>query len=388
MIIKPNSYLLGNEIKNHIMKLLRSLLLITFMSPLAIKAQDYTKQFEALKQSIETQNVEALKPFISSEMDIPSLITKEQLTPAILERVLIDVFKSIKSVSIKESKPNEIIVFYDFKDENTKDRTSSILLDTQGKIKDIKIIAALIKEEREKTEGKDAEQPIADKFTKKYLAKKIEFTTPDDRIVVGNLYDIGVNKPIILLGHQVGTNKYEYADIAPKLNAMGFNSLAIDLTGGGIFAAHNNETLDRGTDVSNDGQLTQRRTAQEMNAAVDYLHKKYNQKVIVWGSSLSANFAFIVAARNENVKAVISFSGLANQLSRVLPQIEIPIFMTSSREEVSRVVTLLKDLPQKKDLVHFVPKSEGDHGSKVLWNGQPYAEEYWVAVKAFLNKIK
>jgi len=356
------------------MKLIRILMLITFMSPLAIKAQDYTKQFEALKQSIETQNVEALKPFISSEMDIPSLITKEQLTPAILERVLIDVFKSIKSVSIKESKPNEIIVFYDFKDENTKDRTSSIL--------------ELIKEEKEKTEGADAEQPIADEFTKKYPAKKVEFKTPDDRIVVGNLYDIGVNKPVILLGHQAGTNKYEYADIAPKLNAMGFNALAIDLTGGGIFAAHNNETLDRGTDVSNDGQLTQRRTAQEMNAAVDYLHKIYNQKVIVWGSSLSANFAFIVAARNENVKAVISFSGLANQLSRVLPQIEIPIFMTSSREEVSRVVTLLKDLPQKKDLVHFVPKSEGDHGSKVLWNGQPYAEEYWVAVKAFLNKIK
>ena len=62
--------------------------------------------------------------------------------------------------------------------------------------------------------------------------------------------------------------------------------------------------------------------------------------------------------------------------------------MTSSREEVPRVKALLKDIPQRKDLVHFIPKSEGGHGSRVLWNGQPYAEEYWAAVKVFLDIVK
>lgn len=370
------------------MKLFNILILMVFILSTDIKAQDYTKQFEALKQSIKTQNVEALKPFISSEMAIPPLVTKEQLTPVLLERVLIDVFKRIKSISIEKSRPNEIVVFYDFMDDDTKDRTSSILLDSEEKIKEIKIIAALIKEEREKTQGKDAEQPIADEFTKKFPAKKVEFKTSDDRIVVGNLYDIGANKPVILLGHQAGSNKYEYADIAPKLNAMGFNALAIDLTGGGKFAAHNNETLDRGTDVNNDRQLIQRRTGQEMNIAVDYLHKKYNQKVIVWGSSLSANFAILVTARNENAKAAISFSGLANQLSKVIPQIEKPLFMTSSKEEEPRLKLLMSKDASQSNIVVFIPKSEGGHGSKVLWNEQPHAEEYWIAVKAFLNKIK
>jgi len=321
-------------------------------------------------------------------MAIPPLVTKEQLTPELLERVLKDVFGRVSSVSMKDTQNGEIMVFYDFKDENTKDRTSSILLDSEGKIKEIKIIAALIKEEREKTESDDAEQPIADEFTKKFPANKIEFKTPDNRIVVGNLYDIGLNKPVILLGHQAGSNKYEYADIAPKLNAMGYNALAIDLTGGGEFAAHNNETLDRGTDVSNDIQRIHRRTALEMNAAVDYLYKKYNQKVIVWGSSLSANFAIIVAARNENTKAAISFSGLANQLSRVIPQIEKPLFMTSSKEEEPRLQQLIPKDASQNNIVVFIPKSEGGHGSSVLWNGKPYAEEYWIAVKSFLNKIK
>ncbi len=256
------------------MKLHKVLILITFISSISVKAQDYSKQFEAFQKSIESKNIVDLQPFISSEMAIPPLFTKEQLTPELLERVLKDVFGRVSSVSMKDTQNGEIMVFYDFKDENTKDRTSSILLDSEGKIKEIKIIAALINEEREKTESKDAEQPIADEFTKKYLAKKVEFATSDNRIVVGNLYDIGLNKPVILLGHQAGSNKYEYADIAPKLNAMGYNALAIDLTGGGKFAAHDNETLNRGTDVSSDRQRIQRRTGQEMNAAVDYLYKK------------------------------------------------------------------------------------------------------------------
>jgi len=346
-------------------------------------AQDYTTQFETLQKSVQIKNSEALKAFISNEMAIPPFMTKEQLNPTLLDQILADVFKRIHTITLKEYKTNEIIVYYNFKDENTKDRVSSILLDPEGKIEEIKIIAELIKEEREKTASKDAEQPIADEFTKKYPAKKVEFKTPDNRIVVGNL-----NKPVILLGHQAGSNKYEYADIAPKLNAMGYNALAIDLTGGGKFAAHDNETLNRGTDVSSDRQRIQRRTGQEMNAAVDYLYKKYNQKVIVWGSSLSANFAILVAARNENAKAAISFSGLANQLSQVIPQIEKPLFMTSSKEEEPRLKQLMPKDASQNNIVVFIPKSEGGHGSKVLWNGQPHAEEYWIAVKSFLNNIK
>ncbi|NAS29555.1 hypothetical protein GTQ40_01090 [Flavobacteriaceae bacterium R38] len=369
------------------MKTISIFILTAFLVIFNLKAQDYNKQFDAFQKAVQAKNSQALQPFISTEMSIPSLLTKEQLRPELLEQIFADVFKRIDKVILKEYNANEIVVFYDFKDEKTKDRSSSIILDPKGKIKEIKIIAELIKEEREKTASKDAEQPIADEFTKKYPAKKVEFKTPDDRVIVGNLYDIGINKPVILLGHQAGSNKYEYADIAPKLNEMGYNALAIDLSGGGKFAAHDNETLGRGTDVGNDRGLIQRRTGQEINVAVDYLFKKYNQKVIIWGSSLSANFAILVASRNENTKAVISFSGLASQLSRVIPQIKEPIFMTSSLEEVPRVNQLLKD-NSKENVTHFIPKGEGDHGSRVLWNGQPYAEEYWVAVKAFLNKLK
>ena len=87
-------------------------------------AQDYSKQFEVLKQSIEVKNGEALKPFISTEMAIPSFMTKEQLSPRLLEQIFADVFKRIQKVTLKKYKANEIVIFYDLKDENTKDRAS------------------------------------------------------------------------------------------------------------------------------------------------------------------------------------------------------------------------------------------------------------------------
>ena len=213
-----------------------------------------------------------------------------------------------------------MIIFYDFVDEDVKDRTSSVLFDSDGKIREIKIIMDLIREAQARKQSEKAEQPIADEYTKKYSSQKIEFATTDGRAVVGDLYDIGKNKPVILLCHQSGYNKYEYADIAPKLNNMGFNALAVDLTGGGAFAAHNNETVDKGTPIGSsakDRQLIFDRVKEEINTAVNYLHERYNQKVIIWGSSFSANYAISIASKNNNAKGAISFSGLADGLAEI-----------------------------------------------------------------------
>jgi len=372
------------------MKLLQSVWSIFLILPVVLCAQDYTAQYEALKKSVAAKSGTALTPFISSTLEFPPYLPKERLSSALLERVFTDIFKEINTIELKESKTDEIIVAYDFVDPKITDRTSAILFDSEGRITRIKIVEDLIREAQERKLGKDAEQPIADEFTKKFPAKKIVFKTSDDRSVVGELYDIGNNKPVVLLCHQFGYNKYEYADIAPKLNAIGFNALAVDLTGGGTFAAHNNETVDIGkTDAAaSNQQVTLDRVKEEIKAAVNFLHKKYNTEVTLWGSSYSANYAISIAAKNEKVNAAISFSGLIPDLSNILSKFNKPVFMTSSKEEVLRVEAILRAVPSKNHVIHFIPKSEGDHGSSVLWNGQPYAEEYWAAVESFLNKIR
>ena len=98
--------------------------------------------------------------------------------------------------------------------------------------------------------------------------------------------------------------------------------------------------------------------------------------------------AIAVASTNEKVKGAISFSGLESRLSEILPKLNKPVFMTSSKDEANRVAELIGDNEGKKNLVHFIPKGDGRHGSSALWNGQADAEEYWIAIESFLSKIK
>jgi alpha-beta hydrolase superfamily lysophospholipase len=58
-------------------------------------------------------------------------------------------------------------------------------------------------------------------------------SAPDSLTIYGVLYHQSPQKPIIVLCHQAGSSKDEYAEIAPQLNALGFNCLAIDQRSGG-----------------------------------------------------------------------------------------------------------------------------------------------------------
>ena len=50
-------------------------------------------------------------------------------------------------------------------------------------------------------------------------------------------------RPLILLFHQAGSNRTEYAPIAPMLTSLGFDALAIDQRSGGSLWGHANETV-------------------------------------------------------------------------------------------------------------------------------------------------
>ena len=206
------------------------------------------------------------------------------------------------------------------------------------------------------------------------------------------MYEIDPDKPVILLAHQGGYNKYEYADIAPRLNEMGFNALAIDQRSGGSFADKQNKTYSRAAQNGIEN-IQFADAAQDIESAIEYLADKYQQKIIVWGSSYSSSLALHVAENNENVKAVISFSpgdyfGEAfPSLKTVLPKISQPFLVTSSREEADALKGLLSDVNQSNMQLQFIPESDGFHGSRALWIDQEGAEEYWAAVRSFLEEI-
>ena len=75
--------------------------------------------------------------------------------------------------------------------------------------------------------------------------EKVSFTAKDGLEVSGDLYAPHKEKetPFIVLFHQARSSRGEYAEIAPRLNKLGFNCLAVDQRSGGDFAkTFTNET--------------------------------------------------------------------------------------------------------------------------------------------------
>src|SRR5688572_25599576 len=71
---------------------------------------------------------------------------------------------------------------------------------------------------------------------------KVEFESLDSLMISANLYEVDPSFPIMVLCHQRGFCKYEYAGIAERFNELGFNCLAIDQRCGGPIADQPNET--------------------------------------------------------------------------------------------------------------------------------------------------
>lgn len=219
--------------------------------------------------------------------------------------------------------------------------------------------------------------------------QKVTFTSLDALTITADLYLVNDSLPFILLCHQAGSSRGEYLESAVRLNGLGYNCLAIDLRSGEVSNKIKNETAvqakrkGRGQDYLD--------AEQDMIAAVYYLYNKYKKKVIVLGSSYSASLALKLGAENNKVAAVIAFSpgdyfGEEMLLSRVVTGLKIPVFLASSRTEYEKVRKIYEWIPSAMK-VQFVPGSEGDHGSKVLWQVSPAAPEYWSALENFLIKV-
>ncbi|MCK5453881.1 MAG: hypothetical protein KAJ16_05940, partial [Calditrichia bacterium] len=64
-------------------------------------------------------------------------------------------------------------------------------------------------------------------------AETITFPSQDGLPITADLYIVhGKEAPFILLFHQAGFSRGEYLNIAPVLNELGFNAMAIDQRSG------------------------------------------------------------------------------------------------------------------------------------------------------------
>lgn len=351
-------------------------------------AQDYSKQINAFEQSFSEKSVAPLKEYVSPELKFDPIPVAN--TPAILNNIVANLPK-LNAMTILESSEDKAKVKYDFVGLGV--RESYVHFDDQGKFVRIELIENLIKLEMEaQQKAKESVQlPSPGTLGETYQPEKVEFKAADGLSINGNLYDIGKDNPVILLCHQVGYNRVEYADIAPKLNEMGYSCLAIDQRSGGQFAGKSNVSAQKAKENGLKNEMIDAQA--DIKAAIDFLAKTYNQKVIVWGSSYSSSLALLEGGSNDNVKAIIAFSpgdyfgDAAPSLSTAFKNTDKPFLVTSSKEESQALTALMGNAQLSEKQSQFIPKSAGVHGSKALWTGQKGAAEYWDAVIAFLEAI-
>ncbi|MCC1484059.1 dienelactone hydrolase family protein [Winogradskyella immobilis] len=365
-----------------------TVIVLTLFSSATIFAQDYSKQIDAFAKSFADKTTEAIQPYMSSKLQFGQIPIAN--TVPIMGNIVKNLPK-LNSISIIESEQGKAKVAYDFVGFKNE---SFIHFDDKGKMTKIQLVEDLINQEAEarRQQQNSVQLPTPGELGKKHISIKVEFLAPDGLTVSGNLYEVDKNKPIILLMHQAGYNRMEYADIAPKLNEMGYNCLAVDLRSGGPFAGKPNNTNTRATEKGLKPEMID--AQQDIAAAIDFLYKKYNQNVIVWGSSFSSSLALLEGVNNSKVKGIISFSpgdyfsDAAPSLATVFSKIDKPYLVTSSKAEAETLKALINDSKLKENQSQFIPTSNGFHGSRALWEGQEGAEDYWNAVTDFLFKIE
>lgn len=219
-------------------------------------------------------------------------------------------------------------------------------------------------------------------------SEAVKLKAVDGVTVYGRYYGAARPKALILLFHQAGSSKDEYARIAPRLVEAGYSALAIDQrAGGGLFGT--NETAKA---LGRDADYLEARP--DLKAALDWARSQ-KLPIILWGSSYSSSLIFPLAAQDpQGIVALLSFSpgeyfDSDKQMVRTAAaKIAVPVFLASTREEASDADPIFAALPKNPADVRFVPE-HGVHGSSTLIakRNPRAAEDNMRAVLAFLDRV-
>jgi len=226
--------------------------------------------------------------------------------------------------------------------------------------------------------------------------KTIIYKSNDGLTITADLYLAHKTEtPFIILFHQAGWSRGEYSETAIKLNELGFNCLAVDLRSGGEVNGVVNKTHKQAVELKKKTNYID--AIQDIEASIKYVKDNYaKDKLIIWGSSYSAALSLVVGSKHlKDVNGILSFSPgeyfekagrSKTYITEYAKDITQPVFITSAKKEGNYWKNIFDTIPSKNK-ISFIPKSEGNHGSRVLWSKFDYSKEYWSAVKSFLSQF-
>jgi dienelactone hydrolase len=221
-------------------------------------------------------------------------------------------------------------------------------------------------------------------------AEPMTLKAADGVAIYGRFYKAAKPKALILLFHQAGSSKDEYATIAPRLVQAGYSALAIDQRAGGSLYGKNETAAALGRDAD---YLEAR---PDLQVALDWARTQ-KLPIVLWGSSYSSSLIFPLAADHpQGIVALLSFSpgeyfdSDKQMIRRAAAKVNVPVFIASanSKEETGEADPVMAALPKSAQNERYVPE-HGVHGSSTLIASRnpEGAEANWREVLAFLDRV-
>ena len=239
--------------------------------------------------------------------------------------------------------------------------------------------------------------PPKDMNASKVQFETITFPSEDGLSITANLYANveTADAPFIVLCHQAGWSRGEYLEIAPKLNDIGFNCVAIDQRSGNAVGLKNKTVLEAKKAGKPEGFVD---AEQDMLAALKWAKKENpDSKIILWGSSYSSALSLRIAGEHpELVDGVLAFAPgeyfarfgkPKDWITTSAKKIKAPAFITSAKKEAPNWKSIYDAIPGNTKM-KFLPTTTGNHGSRALWERFNDHEAYWESVTKFLSQFQ
>lgn len=215
----------------------------------------------------------------------------------------------------------------------------------------------------------------------------VNFEAEDGRTVYADLYRTKDNKaPYIILFHQAGSSRGEYLEIAPRLNEMGFNCLAVDQRAGLKMNGVNNLTAEL-------GYTTLYNVMPDLRAALLYVKEELRAKeTIVWGSSYSAAMVLVLASEfPKDIDAILAFvpgeyfklGFEGKKFDAYATNVQCPAFIASNPFRKDQAKSIYDKIPVDNKMYCDINLQ----GSNALWSDNADSELYWQQVSTFLNSL-
>lgn len=132
------------------------------------------------------------------------------------------------------------------------------------------------------------------------MAQKVEFQTSDNVNIVADYYQPNTaSGKGVVLAHMMPATKKSWAEFAAKLQAAGYQALAIDLRGHGESG---------GGDYREFSDAEHQASIRDLEAAAKFLQDKGVNSLALAGASIGANLSLQYLAQNPEIQAAVLLS--------------------------------------------------------------------------------